>query len=318
MGTTYNVIAVAPAATSSEKLDNAIKASLERVNKHLSNWDPVSEISRFNADQSTAPIAISDMMVKVLAAANSVHRESQGQFDVTLAPLIEVWGFGTRKVDTPRPSPEMIATARARVGQLDKLTLNTAAKTLLKRDPSITINLSAIAKGFGVDEVARTLKTFKISNFMVEIGGDLVTSGLNPRGQKWRIGIERPDAGSQRVQTTIDISGHGMATSGDYRNYREHNGTRYSHIINPRTGEPVTHRTASVTVLAQDAMLADAWATALLVLGKDEGMKVARRQDIAALFIFRDPEQAAPDAGGFGVLMSPRFEDIKGQSAAKD
>ena len=139
-----------------------------------------------------------------------------------------------------------------------------------------------------------------------------------PRGQKWRIGIERPDANSQRVQTTIDISGLGMATSGDYRNYREHNGARYSHILNPRTGEPVRHRTASVTVLAQDAMLADAWATALLVLGKEDGMKIARKHSLAALFIFRAPKQAAPDAGGFGVLMSPRFKDMKGESSARD
>lgn len=318
MGTTYNVIAVAPAATSSENLHKAIKASLDRVNKHLSNWDPTSEISRFNATQSTAPIAISDMMVQVMSAAHAVHRDSLGQFDVTLAPLIEVWGFGTRKVDTPRPSPEVIAAARARVGQLDKLALDTAAKTLAKRDATASINLSAIAKGFGVDEVARTLKTFEISNFMVEIGGDLLTSGLNPRGQKWRIGIERPDASSQRVQMTIDISGLGMATSGDYRNYREHDGQRYSHIISPRTGEPITHRTASVTVLAQDAMLADAWATALLVLGKDAGLKIAKQHNLAVLFIYRDPKQAEPDAGGFGVLMSPRFEDIKDQSTAKD
>ncbi len=316
MGTTYNVIAIAPAATSSEDLGKAIEATLTRVNKHLSNWDPTSEISRFNATRKTAPVAVSEMLAQVITAANEVHRDSGGLFDVTLAPLIELWGFGTRKAETPLPAPEKIAEAQAQVGQLKLLKLDRSASTLAKRDDQVTINLSAIAKGFGVDEVAAVLTTFNVENYMVEIGGDLVTRGVNERGQKWRIGIERPDASSRRVQVTVDISNLGMATSGDYRNYKEHAGVRYSHILNPKTGQPIRHRTASVTVLARNAMLADAWATALLVAGQDRGMEIAKKHNLAALFISKGNAKSGDQkaADGFGVLMSPKFMDIKSGS----
>ncbi len=315
MGTTYNVIAVAPVSTSSKDLGKAIEARLARVNKHLSNWDPTSEISRFNATQTTSPIAISEMMAEVMAAANIVHRDSFGVFDVTLAPLIELWGFGARKTETPVPTPEAIAATRALVGQLKLLALDAEAKRLTKRNGKTTINLSAIAKGFGVDQVAATLRQFDVRNYMVEIGGDLVASGVNAEGRKWRIGIERPAATGRRLQTTIDISGPGMATSGDYRNYKERDGVRYSHILDPRTGYPIKHQTASVTVLAQNAMLADAWATALLVLGKDEGLKIAEKHNLAAMFIFKDANKSTPQnqADNFAVLMSAAFEDMKRQ-----
>ncbi|MEM6497847.1 MAG: FAD:protein FMN transferase [Pseudomonadota bacterium] len=316
MGTTYNVIAIAPAATSSDDLGKAIEASLTRVNKHLSNWDPTSEISRFNATRETTPFAISEMMTQVMLAANGVHRESGGLFDVTLSPLIELWGFGTRRSETPLPSPEKIAEAQVKVGQLKLLKVDRAASTMAKRKGEVTINLSAIAKGFGVDEVATALRAFSIQNYMVEIGGDLVTSGVNERGQKWRIGIEKPDASSRRVQLTVDISNLGMATSGDYRNYKEQAGVRYSHILNPRTGRPINHRTASVTVLARNAMLADAWATALLVAGQDRGMEIAEKYKLAALFISKRDAKSEGEvaAEGFDVLMSPKFKDIKGGS----
>ncbi|MEM7749149.1 MAG: FAD:protein FMN transferase [Pseudomonadota bacterium] len=316
MGTTYNVIAIAPAATSSDDLGKAIEASLTRVNKHLSNWDPTSEISRFNATRKTTPVAISEMMAQVMATANDVHRDSGGLFDVTLAPLIELWGFGTRKAETPLPAPEKIAAAQAKVGQLKLLKLDRGASTMVKRDVQVTINLSAIAKGFGVDEVAAVLNRFNVENYMVEIGGDLVTSGVNERGQKWRIGVEKPVASSRRVQLTVDISNLGMATSGDYRNYKEQAGVRYSHVLNPRTGQPIKHRTASVTVLAKNAMLADAWATALLVAGQDRGMEIAKTYNLAALFISKGNGKAGDQAAadGFVVLMSPKFMDIKGES----
>ena len=311
MGTTYNVVVVASEATSSDDLGQAIKASLSRVNSHLSNWDPKSEISRFNANQSTSAIVISKMMAKVMAAANKVHRDSLGYFDVTLAPLIELWGFGTKKRLEAFPSEAQIAQARSIVGQNDKLVLDEKAATLAKRDVGVTINLAAIAKGFGVDEVAEVLLEAGYKNFMVEIGGDLRTSGKNARGQKWRIGIERPDQNGPRVQLTVNVSDLGMATSGDYRNYRERNGVRYSHILDTHTGRPVTHGTASVTVLAATAMEADAWATALLALGKERGEALARKHGIAALFIYKAERQAgSSDSPAFSTLMTPRFAAI--------
>lgn len=312
MGTTYNVVAVAPADTPSVKLGKAIEASLRRVNRHLSNWDPKSEVSRFNAATVATPIAVSDMMVKVVAAANAVHRDSLGHFDVTLAPLISLWGFGRRTPEQPFPSVEKIEAARSQVGQAAKLSLDESARTLTKLDPGVTVNLAAIAKGYGVDEVAATLRQFGIENYMVEIGGDLVTRGRNARGRRWRIGIEKPDPAGRSIQLTVDIGALGMATSGDYRNYREKDGIRYSHILSVRTGRPITHKTASVTVLADSAMLADAWATALLALGMSNGMKIARKHNLAALFIYRAGDQDGEgNTTTFATAMSPRFADIK-------
>ena len=160
----------------------------------------------------------------------------------------------------------------------------------------------------------RHLQRFGVENYMVEIGGDLVTRGQNANGRKWRIGIERPDPGGRSIELAVDIRDLGMATSGDYRNYREHEGQRYSHILDVNTGRPVTHKTASVTVLAESAMLADAWATALLALGDEAGMKVAKRLNLAALFIVRDSKSGAkPGDTPFATLMSPRFADITGR-----
>ncbi|MEM7425308.1 MAG: FAD:protein FMN transferase [Pseudomonadota bacterium] len=311
MGTTYNVVAIAPPDTPSKNLGEAIEATLERVNAHLSNWDPKSEISRFNALQSTDPARVSNMMVEVLSAANAVNQDSDGHFDVTLAPVIELWGFGERKPEDPLPHNSALAVARTKVGQSTKLSLDAASETLTKIDPDVTINLSAIAKGFGVDEVAATLRKFSIENYMVEIGGDLVTRGIKANGENWRIGIEKPNPRDRSIQLILDLSGYGMATSGDYRNYREHDGKRYSHIIDVKTGRPITHQTASVTVLAESAMLADAWATALLAVGRERGMRMAKERDIAAFFIYRASDVATDgDKIRFSTLMSPRFEAI--------
>ncbi|KIC12733.1 thiamine biosynthesis protein ApbE [Leisingera sp. ANG-M1] len=287
MGTTYNVIAIG------EDLDEAalateVEATLAAVNAKMSNWDPASEVSKFSAARSTAPVRVSPEFAQVLAAANDVHEKSGGKFDVTLGPLIELWGFGPRQPEDPVPADAEIAQALEGVGQARLLTLDAAAGTLKKSAPETGINLSAIAKGYGVDAVARALKGFGVENYMVEIGGDLVTKGNNAKGEAWRIGIEKPDAAAQTVQLIVPVSNYGLATSGDYRNYFEHEGVRYSHILDPVAGRPVTHSTTSVTVIAENAMLADAWATAMLVLGSEAGLKLAGQHKLAVFFIDRD------------------------------
>ncbi|TMV05655.1 FAD:protein FMN transferase [Ruegeria sediminis] len=287
MGTTYNVTAIG------EDLDEAalgrsVEETLAAVNAKMSNWDEASEVSTFSASDSTAPIPVSAEFATVIAAANEVHAKSGGKFDVTLGPLIELWGFGPRKPEDPVPSDEDIAAALEKVGQSELLSLDQSAGKLAKADGSVGINLSAIAKGYGIDAVAAALTAAGIENYMVEIGGDLVTRGKNDKGEAWRIGIEKPEPGSQTVQLVVQVSDLGMATSGDYRNFFEQDGVRYSHIIDPTTGRPITHRTTSVTVLADTAMMADAWATAMLALGQEEGLKVAEANDIAVFFIARD------------------------------
>ena len=231
----------------------------------------------------------------MIAAANEVHQKSSGKFDVTLGPLIELWGFGPREPEDPVPSDESIASALAEVGQGGLLTLDAEAGTLAKASPGVGINLSAIAKGYGIDAVAGTLEAAGVTDYMVEIGGDLFAKGKNPKDQAWQIGIEKPEAGAKAVQLVVPVSNRGLATSGDYRNYFEHEGKRYSHILDPVLGRPVSHRTTSVTVVADNAMMADAWATALLVAGREDGLRLAEAHDLAAFFIERDV-QAGADA----------------------
>lgn len=287
MGTTYNVTAIGD-DLSTEQLDAAVAETLVAVNAKMSNWDPASEVSTFSASAEIAAVAISSELATVMAAANQVHAQSEGRFDVTLGPLIDLWGFGPRKPEDPVPSDDAIAQALSSVGQARLLDLDAQAPTLAKADPAVGINLGAIAKGYGVDAVAETLQGFGIENYMVEIGGDLVTAGTNDKNEPWRIGIEKPETGAQAVQLVVPISDQGLATSGDYRNFFEHDGVRYSHILDPVTGRPITHNTTSVTVIAESAMLADAWATAMLVLGAETGSKVAETHKIAVFFISRD------------------------------
>lgn len=311
MGTTYHVVAMdRDARLKPDEVKTAIETVLARVNMQMSNWDPNSEVSRFDARQDTAPVEISPELARVMAAAAEVHRLSGGQFDVTLGPLIELWGFGVRTPETPHPSDTSIAEAMTLVGQDKVLVLDAESSppTLAKTVPGAKVYLAAIAKGYGVDVVGEALHDMGLSDYMVEIGGELVTAGANPEGQPWKIGIERPDGGRRNVQEVVSLSGLGMATSGDYRNYFEQDGVRYSHIIDADTGRPVTHSTASVTVLADSSMMADAWATALLALGQERGLPIAEAQGLAVLFIARDPQ--AGD-NGFATTATARFRELQ-------
>ncbi|WP_240804506.1 FAD:protein FMN transferase [Qingshengfaniella alkalisoli] len=287
MGTTYNVVAVDRTRTlDNADLGHAIEASLQNVNAGMSNWDPRSEISRFNASKSTDPVAVSPELAYVMNAAQDVHEASQGQFDVTVGPLIDLWGFGAGHTGTAVPTEEAIQTALNTSGQAKSLRINN--NSLQKTQPDAEIYLSAIGKGFGVDQVASAIEALGLRDYMVEIGGDLYASGLNPDGMPWQIGIEKPDNVRHDLAQVIGVSDMGMASSGDYRNYFEQDGTRYSHVINPATGRPITHTTAATTVLTDNAMLADAWATAMLLLGREHGMEIAESRDLAVLFIERD------------------------------
>ena len=286
MGQTYNVTVVdAPADLDADALETQIIDTLAAVNASMSNWDPQSEVSRFNSSAANEPVPMSEDFAHVMALSNDIHDASGARFDVTLAPLIELWGFGTRTPEDAVPPPADINDALDLVGQRDVLSIQ--GETLTKSAEGVSVNLSAIAKGFGVDAVAQTLAEAGVERYLVEIGGDLVTRGLNADDAPWAIGIERPDVAGRVVELIVPVSGYGLATSGDYRNYFEAAGERYSHILDPTTGRPVTHNTASVTVLAEDATLADGWATALLVVGVDAGLPMAEAEGLAVLFITR-------------------------------
>ncbi|MEO1041491.1 MAG: FAD:protein FMN transferase [Pseudomonadota bacterium] len=288
MGTTYRVVVVDGGDIDEPvTLRQLIDEVFAEFNTRFSNWEDDSEVSLFNADRSGRPVKASKDMLELLKTADDVHVQSGGKFDITLAPLIELWGFGAPGPSASVPSDEAIADALLNVGQLKLLSRDDVAETITKRRPDTSIHLAAIAKGHGIDRVAQQLSTLGFDNFMVEVGGDLYAVGDGPTGKGWRVGIEEPTAGVRKVERIIAINGWGMATSGDYRNYVEHDGVRYSHIIDPETGRPVLHSTASVTVLAENAALADAWATALLVIGRERGLKIAEEQGLAAFFIDR-------------------------------
>ncbi|MEL6584821.1 MAG: FAD:protein FMN transferase [Pseudomonadota bacterium] len=288
MGTDYSIVVVDhDRKMSRPALQQAIDGALAQVNAEMSNWDVNSEISQVNRASGAMPLSVSDDLYEVLSAAQNVHLASDGQFDVTLGPLIELWGFGASPISRHTPTDADIAQAMQTVGQGKSLTLGNGA--VQKAFSSTEIYLSAIGKGFGVDKVARALESAGAVDYLVEIGGDLYTAGRNPVGLPWQIGIESPNARAQSVQQVISVSGLGMATSGDYRNYFEVDGQRFSHMLDAHTGRPITHTTASATVLTENAMFADAWATAMLILGRERGMQIAEEQNLAVLFIERDP-----------------------------
>ncbi len=305
MGTRYNIVAVDhERALSETDLQRAVEAGLAEVNVQMSNWDASSEISRFNAAATTETISVSPELSRVMTAAQEVHAASAGQFDVTVGPLIDLWGFGAAGAGSRMPGEAEIAVALESAGQ--EKTLRIGDGVLQKIRPEAEVYLSAIGKGYGVDRIARVLEAHGLRDYMVEIGGDLYTSGRNPDGMPWRIGIETPDARGRGLQDVAAVSGAGMATSGDYRNYFEDDGVRYSHIIDPTTGRPITHRTVSATVVTENAMFADAWATAMLLLGRERGMDIAEERDMAVLFIDRDEGAEAP----FATTPSTRFAEL--------
>ncbi|WP_171101954.1 FAD:protein FMN transferase [Ruegeria sp. HKCCD7255] len=306
MGTTFNIVAIGE-DLDQDALAADVQATLDRVNGKMSNWDPNSEVSTFSASSSTDPVQVSDEFALVLAAANEVHSKSGGTFDVTLGPLIELWGFGPRKPEDPVPSDADIQAALDAVGQDRLLTLDSQAGTLAKSDAGVGINLSAIAKGYGIDAVAATLADAGIEDYMVEIGGDLVAKGENDKGESWRIGVEKPETGTQAIQLVVPLNDRGMATSGDYKNFFVQDGIRYSHIIDATTGRPITHHTTSVTVLAENAMMADAWATAMLALGQERGLDLAEQHKLAVFFISRDVTNGE-DA--YITVQSSAFKDV--------
>ncbi|MEO0484752.1 MAG: FAD:protein FMN transferase [Pseudomonadota bacterium] len=304
MGTTYTIVAIdSTGALSRSKVQGAVDGVLASVNAQMSNWDAGSEVSLFNAARTTDAVAVSPEFAQVMAAAQEVHELSGGQFDVTTGPLIEAWGFGARKPGDAMPSDAAITAALAATGQSRQITVTDGA--LQKSNPEAEVYLSAIGKGYGVDAVGEALAGLGIENFMVEIGGDMLTAGVNPQGDAWQIGIETPDAYDRTIQRIVGVSNMGLATSGDYRNYFEVDGQRYSHILDATTGRPITHKTASATVMTENAMLADAWATGMLVLGSDTGLELADALDMAVLFIDR-----AEDRSGFVTKPSRAYVSL--------
>ncbi|TGD73678.1 FAD:protein FMN transferase [Mangrovimicrobium sediminis] len=290
MGTTWHATVVGDAGQSldGEAMQAGIAAALEAVNAAMSTYREDSEISRFNRGTTGQWVAVSDDFQQVLEAALAVGEGSEGAYDVTVGPLVNLWGFGPAPHTDEPPSPQRIEEVRQRVGQ-DKLELDVAGGRLRKH-ADIYLDFSSIAKGFAVDKVVAWLESQGVHDYLVEVGGEMRLGGLSPRGDAWRVAIEQPDSEHFGVARAIKPGDAGVATSGDYRNFFEVDGVRYSHSIDPRSGYPVAHELVSVTVVHSNCMLADAWATALTVLGPEAAWSVAQAQGLAVYFIQRDGE----------------------------
>lgn len=287
MGTRYTV-------TIAERKDvleiqKCVDALLVKINKQMSTYDPQSELSQFNKFEETDWFPVSRETAIVVAFALQVAQESGGAFDPTIGPIVNLWGFGPEGRRQEPPTDAAIAKALKRVGY-KKLAVRKDPPALRKEVPGIYVDLSAVAKGFAVDEISELLMRANCPQSLVVIGGDIRANGTKPDGLPWQIGIESPDGAGKPVQKKVPLENTAVSTSGDWNNSFSHEGRRYSHVIDPRTGRPVPHTLASVTVFAGQSMQADCWDTMLLVLGEREGLKWCEKHDVAAMFFSRHPD----------------------------
>lgn len=292
MGTTYNIkyIKVDSASTTltSAQMQTQIDSLLANINQLMSTYIPDSELSQLNRSPANVAFPISPETEYVIQEALKLNSLSKGILDITVGPLVNLWGFGPNKRPNKMPSEERLAEIRSYVG-IDKFTLENS--TITKTDINVYIDLSTIAKGYAVDEIAKLLSSHGVANYLVEIGGEMRLAGTKINKEKWLVAIEKPKPGARSLQQIISIGDNAIATSGDYRNYFEEEGVRYSHLINPKTGYPIKHNLVAVTVVASQCIEADGLATALIVLGTEQGIKLAEDNNIAALFITKEGEQ---------------------------
>ena len=300
MGTTFEVKVARPGAVlDAQAVEAEINRLLDEVNRQMSTYRPDSEITQFNRSRSTDWVGISPDFCYVLSVSQQVGEWSDGAFDITVGPLVNLWGFGPDKV-LQRVPPEDSIRARMALVDYRKIEVDKTRSAVRKHIPEMYCDLSAVAKGFGVDKVAMYLDSLDVAHYFVEIGGEVRVKGRNARGEFWRVGIAAPTFGVQKV---VPLNNLAIATSGDYLNYFEKDGVRYSHTIDPETGRPITHRLASGSVLHESCTYADALATAIDVLGPDRGLAFAVAHDLPIFMLVKTDD-------GFEARMTPAFETL--------
>ncbi|MGB2247721.1 MAG: FAD:protein FMN transferase [Alcanivorax sediminis] len=299
MGTTWSVKYTGTPDENIDSLKADIEAALEQVNAEMSTYRADSVLSQFNQAAAGTLVDLPADTQKVLKAAFSLSEMTGGAYDVTVGPLVNLWGFGPESDRFEPPQADEIEAARRRVGWQSLL----LDGPRLLQPGEVYVDLSSIAKGFAVDKVAELMDKHGLKSWLVEVGGELRARGTKPYGQPWRIAVERPIPGVREVEQVVALKDMAVATSGDYRNFFESDGKLYSHTIDPRTGYPVQHALASVSVLHKSAMMADGLATAMTVLGPKEGMAFAKANELAVFFIVRTDE-------GVKELSTPAFDAI--------
>ena len=302
MGTDYSV-KIAANSLDTANVKRQVEATLDAVDLMLSTYRPESELSRFNADPSTEWQTVSGEFCAKVEQALNISEMTDGAFDITVGPLVNLWGFGPPAHKDEPPSDADIAAAEAVVG-FRHLQADCSVPALKKDIAGLYIDMSGLGKGYAADRIAQVLDKDGLTDYLIEVGGELRLRGHNRHGDKWAIGIEAPLYDRREPYAVVHLTDTAVATSGDYRNYFESGGVHYQHIIDTRTGRPVTHSMASVTVVDGDGSRADALATGLLVLGPDRGMQLARSRDLAVLFLMRDE-------GRITEMSSPAFERLR-------
>jgi len=299
MGTTYHIkVVLNDKLPEPQLLQAEIDMALEMVNNQMSTYRPDSELSQFNQLQIQQRVKVSADTIKVIKEGIRLYKETDGALDITLGPVVNLWGFGPDKRPTTIPTQTQIDAAKAKMG-INELSVN--GLTLTKHNADLYVDLSSIAKGFGVDKIAAILDKYHASGYLVEIGGELNIKGTKAGNVPWRVAVEQPTSAGQTVQQVIEPSTMSLATSGDYRNFYEEKGERFSHLIDPRNGYPIKHQLASATVLHSSCMTADGYATAMMVLGTQASLALAKEKNLAIMLIEKQ-------AQGFKVYYSDAFK----------
>ena len=298
MGSTYTIKYVFNASTpAADAVGVEVQNILDEVDRQMSTYRLDSDIARFNQSPPNTCMPMPQPVLHLAQYGYELSRLSDGAFDMTLSPLLNLWGFGPQGRGKHVPSAEEIAKAKAQVGYQHVRVVGDK----LCKDADVQIEFNSIAAGYTVDRLSERFTELKIDSFMIEVTGELIAKGRKPDGAPWRIALEQPLGDGQRViQRILEVDGYGVNTSGDYRNYFEEDGVRFSHTIDPKVGAPISHRLASVTVVDRSALHADGLGTLLLVLGPERGLAFAEERKIAAFFVMRDGE-------GFATQVSSEF-----------
>ncbi|PSS58445.1 FAD:protein FMN transferase [Pseudomonas sp. BBP2017] len=289
MGTRFSAVLQAPAGLDTAAIGAALQAAVDSVDRQMSTWNPDSDLMRLNAAPCGQLLAVPDELLWVLVSALQVSVASGGAFEIAVGELVKAYGFG--------PQPSSGRTPGRPVRASEALEIDPALKRVRKHAP-LTLDLNGIAKGFAVDEMARCLEAHGIDAYLVGIDGEMRARGVKADGSDWKVALERPVRGRREVLGALDLSDIAIATSGDYRHWRERDAKTYSHTMDPAAGEPLQSNLASVSVLCTSCMYADAWATALMVLGLERGRALAERQGLGAIFVLREGDELREVAVG--------------------
>ncbi len=301
MGTFWRVSVIGVDEAKAQALRAKVQAQLDADDRLLSTWKNDSALMRFNHATDTRPWPVSEAMADIVTLSLRIGAKTHGAMDITVGPLVNLWGFGPDKQPVATPDALAIAAAKARTGLQHLQVINQSGRQFLQKDiPDLFVDLSTVGEGYAADHLARLMEQEGISRYLVSVGGALVSRGMNGEGKPWRVAIQKPTDQENAVQAIVDINGHGISTSGSYRNYYELDGKRISHVIDPQTGQPITHKLVSVTVIAPTALEADGWDTGLMVLGPEKAQQVVREQGLAVYMIVKEGE-------GFKTCMSPQF-----------